>query len=729
MSSRLAVVATLALVLAPTAASQVAPAVDADRLEALGSRAESLQLSAGAGGVARAARGDLALEGDDLAARVASFSTQYGPLFGVEGDVTLGDTRVLGEHLDGAPRHVKLPQLIHGFPLEGHGLVLRFDASGDATLAHGVVSADAAALPAPDVDEAAGARLGRVALAGLGLPPGTTRGEPVTEPAARFVDGVPHLLWRTTAIPSDSPVPLAVDVDAHTGAVVRAFEPITHGGTFSFDPDGAGPAPQDYSFKTTTGKGYAYKKVAHALAEKDTPTPLRELGTGDILDPVAVDGMLTGRYVQVMESDFSMWIDPSYQYLFRDDDATIMGGAIPAYELFDHTNTYVWMQAMGKFITKTYKTNPMDWSVPTLVNFDDGGAGYVNAFFSSADLDGPGFGSPPGYFVFGEFDEATGDVMDDLSRDPSIACHEYVHGAVDASGASFGNGDLDSPERSVNEALADFGASSFLRTPLVGEAFMHHSGADIFLPGEEFMRSLDLPLTMADNLWDTVGNPSGLPEEHEAGEIFANFLWTAKLGLKKAANAAFLPDNLDWPMSSFEVGYPLVTPGNAEDAYQAFYFACVEAIRDGFLSAPKGPLGKKQRLAGHVLGAALAHGLAVDEDGLRWVWEGTGESGLKMKYRSRFLGSIDTHVFDVELTAGQVVTVVAKGDKKTATQMDFTWDAAGGAFTETKPKTFSNDGTKAAQAKIAVNETGTYRLTITNTDAGGGGYALTVKAK
>ena len=55
-------------------------------------------------------------------------------------------------------------------------------------------------------------------------------------------------------------------------------------------------------------------------------------------------------------------------------------------------------------------------------------------------------------FLFGELN--TGDPMDDLSRDPSIVCHEYCHMVVDRQGATFGDAELETADLALDRAIA-----------------------------------------------------------------------------------------------------------------------------------------------------------------------------------------------------------------------------------------------------------------------------------
>lgn len=209
---------------------------------------------------------------------------------------------------------------------------------------------------------------------------------------------------------------------------------------------------------------------------------------------MALDGTLTGRYVQVSDLD-AVLLSPSYNFRHADDDLASISGIIATYEAFDHVNTCSWMTRMADFLTKVMGTLPSDSCIPVIVNFDNSGLGYANAYYSSSELDGGGVGYEPGFFVFGDLDAVTLDLRDDLSRDPSIVCHEYTHGMVDKGGNNFGNALLDTPPRAVNEAIADYAAATYLKDPSIGYVFLLHSAEDVGLSGDA-LRNLEDAVTL-----------------------------------------------------------------------------------------------------------------------------------------------------------------------------------------------------------------------------------------
>lgn len=651
----------------------------------------------------------LSLAGDTCEEQAADFVARHARDLGTSpARVQLGPVRQVDVGRRRRRTYGLQEQRVHGFVVEGHGLTYAIDESGRIRSAHGVLSDRAADMPPPSLlpHDARALALG---LQGLTL--SDFRARPVVIGVARLVDGRLRLLQRVEGVTHDL-VPLAIELDAYDGSLVRVFERRYDGkvttGTHSYDG-------VDSTFDLGKAKGYRYKSMKHALDGKDNFTKLDNFAVTDSTPLVGEAGLIHGRFAQVFNADGLVVDQPSLEYPYADGDPTLVSGLISSANLFDHTNTYAWFDEAGTWIEKQLGDHPLDRTMPVYVNQD-----ITNAYFSPSDPDGPN-GFPGGFFVFGDFGDGLAELMHDFSRDPSIVVHEYVHGIVDGLGASFGDADADNPERAVNEALADYGAAAMLGDPKVGRVLVAYAGDALGLTGDSF-RDLESRLTLQDDLFDVIGFTSGLPQEHAAGEIFGAFLWRARDDLKKDADETILVDMLAWPQSAAEVGFPDVTPANAGDAYEAFYFGCVEASIDGLLAADDGSLAKRQKKAGAVLGAALAHGLAGQTDANTYVFDAT--EGLKLKLGSEFLGTHTSHTLDLALSAGQQVSILAKGRKGTAVDATLT----GGSFTLDKGKKTNKKGTLAKYPKVQIDATDTYRLVIESPDEPGE-YTLKIKVK
>ncbi|MHC4844625.1 MAG: hypothetical protein ACYTCU_00535 [Planctomycetota bacterium] len=692
----------------------------ATRLEALGPDAASLRWAAHpvTGALRRMTgtlSGALALQGADAIARAQDFAARFGPLFDADGAVVLETPRVLGSDDEGRARWVSMPQSVHGFELIGHGLWLHFDAQGRGDAAHGVVSTVGATLSPPVV---AAADAIATALAHVGTDQGALRGAPTADAVARPLDDGAELLWRVQFVLAEGLVPLAVEVRAADGTVARVMDARASGdetGTLTWD--GA-----DLVFETGKGKGLGYKSIKDAATGKEGNVNLPHLANEDITHNASVivaDGVLAGRYVRIIDNDDIVIWSSKYSYPHADDDPVTIDGLIKTYDAFDHVNTYSWMTRMAEHLTDVMGTLPSDSCMPAVVNAD--GLGSANAYYSTASLDL----NAPGFFAFEDSSSSALDAMNDISRDPSIVCHEYAHGAVHKGGNAFIDAPVDTPPRALNEALADYAAASFLDDPRIGFVFKLHSADDIPTPAPgASLRDLTHEATLPDDLWNTVGG-TGLPEEHEAGLVFGAALWRARDGLKeKVADPLVLNHLPGWPQSTAEAGFPVVTPDNATAAYAAYYYQCFEAMMGTLLADKK----KGAKNAGPLLGAFLAHGITGTD--APYALDATaGSKGLQLQFESAFLGSINEHSFLVTLAAGQTLDLSVKGEKKDGTTVDFAFDADPGDFTWSKPKKTKADGSSADAKKILVNVSGTYLVTISNPGSGGGRYKAKLKAK
>jgi hypothetical protein len=386
-------------------------------------------------------------------------------------------------------------------------------------------------------------------------------------------------------------------------------------------------------------------------------------------------------------------------------------------------NAYYWLTRSATNLKKIMGTLPSDTCIPALVNAD----GLINAFYSPDILD-PEKPWAPGFFIFGDFDTPdqfdTLDPMDDFSRDPTVVSHEYFHAMCDFAGLTFGDDEIDTPPRAVNEAIADYSSTSFHKTPEIGHAFVVHSGEDLGVPGDA-LRDLTEEITLPDNLFDTTDPDNDLPEEHEAGKIFGCALWRLRGQAKQKATDNLVVNHLaDWPQSSAEVGFPVVTPANAQDAYEAFDRDCFISLINSALAPGK---AKAWKLASKVLGAGLAHGiLGSTVDNVVLLPTDTGKTTLNFK--SAFLGTLTEHAIGLQLTAGQVLTITLTGDKADGTQPDFAFTANPGDFDFPFDKVVNATGTKVTQKNILVNVSNEYVLTL-STLSGAGGYKAVIKIK
>jgi len=662
-------------------------------------------------------QGVLDVPGDTPVERAFACVQQLGAGFGVRPGTQFTAGAV---HSAGDGTRVSLQQTVHGHALHGHGLWLRFDGQGRVVLVHGVVDPAAEATPLPRLDAEHAEAAALAALAATGLDPAAWRAAPRVLPVARAVDGGIQLVQRVELLPGR--IPLAVELDALDGRVLGIVENTVHGGTFVFDGE-------SHPFLTGFGSGSAYTSVKNALAAAESTTVLKQLAIEEVHPVAAPAGALVGRYCQVVDDSGDFVLSADLDFPFADDALGLVGGVMPEYQLFDHVNTYAWLSWQGAWFSKLLGGFEGDTSVVAFVNFGDGDEGYPNAFYSAADPDGEG-DYPEGFFVFGEFSNVTGDVMDDFARDPSVVCHEYTHLVVDRAGHVFGQSDLDTPPRAVNEALADYAAAASLKNPGIGRVLALH-GAELGLVGDT-LRDLSEADTLEGDLFDTLGISTLLPEEHEAGEIFGAALWRARKALSPKRMDRLVFTTLDaWPQSTAETGHPSVDGENAAEAYGAYFGACFSALAAALDDGS--PAGR--RWAGRLLGAFMSHGLvgAPGTPGVPVHGFDATEGGLALSWQGEFLDSLDEHVVDITLGSGQVLALAMTGAK--GTTVDFDLDDqpgvgdAPGELLATKPKLTNPAGTKVSQKSVIVNTARTYRLTLSNPDSEGGVYKFSLKVK
>jgi hypothetical protein len=723
--SRLLVASLLILSLARLSEAQVVRkgtlrAADRALIEAqAGAQAERWLLDALApsGAVTRLV-GTVELAGATPEDRVGDFLVRYGALFDAApgGAIQLAAPRTLHVHSRGS-RHLIVEQVVHGFTVSGHGLVVELDAEGRATCVHGVVSATAAALPAPTIDEARALAAAHEALAARGHAAADLRVQPAV--SERLVDPLGRglrLVIRVGAVLKDGVLPLAVDVDAHDGSVLAVFENTYEFGEGTFKYQGNIDV-----FKTGNGKGVVYKDFDKAAEGVSSTLALPELALETAVPILAEDGSLFGRFALVLNEtppvgDLFTISGFNHQFLGFPSDVNAEQA-----DLFDATNCYFHITKFALGMTKLVGTTlPTDFAMPTLVNspFE-----LYNAFFSPQDL---GLGTGPGFMVFGDTSYDTGFLADDLARDPTVMCHEYLHAIAEFSGLAFGLDPLNSPSRAVNEAIADYFAASFFKDARIGypiaqiasDAFILAMG----LTSTGGLRNLEAPKTMYDNLLDVLVDD--VPEEHIAGHIFGCTLWQVRVVVKQKVADDLIFDSLfNWPFSLTELGYTEYGPANAVQAYTDFYQACLlQLVNDAIQK-------KGIKVATKVLGAAMRNGaIGLQELGTGAVLDLSQGGSVTLK--SAFLGQSDGHLLGVALNGGQTFDLTLTGDKKDATQVAL--DVLGDPGSLTVVNLPEITDTSVKYKGIQVNQGGVFTIVITNDGIKSldpHRYKLVVKAK
>ena len=663
--------------------------------------------------------GEVALQGATAEERAADFVARWGALFDA-GAVELAAPRTLHVSRTTGASFVRLGQLVHGMEVQGCGLSLEIAPDGRALCVHGIVSASAAALPAPTISTSEALDVAAAELAARGQPAGGWQNPPHL--IGGFVDPLGRAgrpFWRIGAMPRAG-LPLAVDVDALDGRVLAVFENVTAFGQGVLVQDGQG-----ILFKTGSGKGTVYKDFAAAAANAPATIGLPELARETAAPVLAEDGTLFGRFALVLnqtdpksETTFFTIPGPGHKFL-----GSPFAPDFPTLDLFDATNCYYHITKFALGMSKIGGGLATDFAMPALVNTP---FAPLNAFFSTDDI---GLGTGPGFMIYGDnswfaSEKTPFEPQDDLARDPTVMCHEYLHAIAAFSGLSFGADPPNSPPRAVNEAIADYFTASFFKDPRIGFPIAQ-IGSDTLLElmglSADGLRNLADPLTFIDNIDDVLDE--GFPEEHVAGEVFASTLWTVREVLKQKPSDDLVFDSLfNWPQGLGELGYTEYTTENALEAYTDFYGACLaQLVNDA--------IGKKGLKFGlKALGASMRNGaLGCIETGTGMIFDGT--AGGSIALRSSFLGTSDGHVVAVELLAGQTLDITLTGDKKDGTLVDLAFEGPSPIILTNEPVVTANSiKVKGALAEVG----GTYAILILNDgpkDTTPRDYKLKVKAK
>lgn len=206
------------------------------------------------------------------------------------------------------------------------------------------------------------------------------------------------------------------------------------------------------------------------------------------------DSKLKGRNFEILDNNFDDATATNFAFLFSPFSS--QG------DYFDQTNAYFHMEtARARFASQMRVPLSTPFftgsSLPTVTNV----GGMCNAFYSP-DLIGTG----PG-FAFGD-EQSCPFSNDDFARDSDVVYHEFTHGVTDWIGVDLGNAPLNSYQRAINEAVADYHAANFTRDPSIGEVI-------------GIGRTLDEDRRYPGD----VGCDGGDPEEHCTGEIWGSILW------------------------------------------------------------------------------------------------------------------------------------------------------------------------------------------------------------
>lgn len=391
---------------------------------------------------------------------------------------------------------VRMRQRVDGARVAGGDVIASFDANGGLVLLASSyrTDLDSASGPwiAPD-DAAAIARADLIAafpgITIVGVPRAESWIWPLPSGAAR--------IWIVRHATRDPWGSFVTRIDAATGAVLARENAVQS--------------------KTRTGDGIVYKSNAdypHRASHGKITALL-----GSDLDPA---GHLDGMHITVLDEKGSRVAstDLRYRYFpFEDWDG------------FDQVSAYYHLQRAHERFQKKFGVSGLPWfDGPEPVVATANVRGLCDAFYTT-DLAGDG---KPG-FAFGDQTTCEGLNNDDFARDSDVVYHEYTHAIVDWAGIGLQQAPVNSYQRALAEADADYHAAEFTGDPTIGEVV-------------RFPRTIANTKVYPAN----VGCSFGFPEEHCTSLIWSGLLWDLRETIPgaEALEFASLDYLIDHPAAS-----------------------------------------------------------------------------------------------------------------------------------------------------------------------------------
>jgi len=415
-------------------------------------------------------------------AAVRGIASRLPALFGPQAGARL---EPVFDRASGASGVVRMQQTVDGARVAGADVIAGFDADGRLTLLASSYRAD---LEPPEGSRIAAPEAEALARAGLlAAHPGITiLGAPRSEPWIwPRPDGGDARLWIVRYATRDPWGSFVARIDAVTGTVLSLEN-----------------AAQT---KARTGEGIVYRSNAdypnHPRAEKITGLQ------GADVDPA---GHLEGMHVRVLDEKGSRVASSKLRYLYY---------PFEEWDAFDQVSAYYHLQRAHVRFQKTLGVHGLDWfdgpeSVAAIANVRN----LCNAYYTG-DLVGDG---KPG-FAFGDQLSCGASIQnEDYARDSDVVYHEYTHAIVDWEGIGLEYAPMDSYQRALAEADADYHAAEFTGDPTVGEV--------VGLP-----RSVEGTKTYPLD----VGCSYGFPEEHCTGAIWSGLLWDLRGTVRRAEKLEF----------------------------------------------------------------------------------------------------------------------------------------------------------------------------------------------
>lgn len=679
-----------ACVVLPSAASAAGFA----ELQAVAERPFETMVSPENGAVAALHGGRIAL-GEDPASATRELLTRFRGAFGLAAEL-----EPVCELRAGPPPRVHVTFRHEGLEVFGVEAHVVFDGLGRLVGARVRGGRGATSLGEFELDETTARAAARVAISEQRAALARSDAEEPSEPRISRVwtaveDGLVPT-WRFV-YPSNAGRDEAwtIDVDARSTSatrVLRVRDEIERG-TGSY-PTGSGLV----EFKTGAAKASGFKNVAAALAGNATTRALSTWAVDGVpgFGP-RPDGSSVFARADVVGLNGSAVLSPKGKFLF----APLGGDA----DRFDVANTAFQLESFGKHLKKVVGFQPgPDFAMPVLVNVFSL-IGPVS-FFLPTGIAGQ---TTTAGIIFTQPVHGPDDV--DVSRDPTMVGHEWMHAVMHFENVSSLESTLN-PVTAVREGIADFFAAAKQKDTVVGRCVEEAYGvaARDFADGEHLDRAFDEA---------SASSPSGLPNDHRLGQVFAATLQHVREleGAKMAERLAF-------------AALPHLARSVAEISNQTYSVATAEAVTRAAavnfataLAFAANELGDSKaetlRLRCAVIGAATASGL-INAEGKNGVFPNF-VSGLKPKLtvRTRIVDPDFAlhHEFSASVPDGKLLRVVVRGREgfrpfgfvETGVVVDFKESA---------------DGTKVT---MLIAASSTARFHVASRDGVAGRYDLTLE--
>jgi hypothetical protein len=389
-------------------------------------------------------------------------------------------------------------------------------------------------------------------------------------------------------------------VDASDGTVVGILDRVDEYGTGKFPKSFDGNSISFAGFATGNATARVYSSQNKALLELDSKKTLKNFAILGLPSQGMTKGRIFSRIAQSVNRAGADPVESSLVYDYEPLSTDPTSSGIPQYDAFDCVNVVYHIERFYQhLLDQLGKTSlASNMAMPVLVNE---AVNEVNAFFSPGPFPEDPDPNPKttGFLRFHDLRSFTGDIEDDLSRDPVVVCHEYVHALLFYEGLRF-TSLQNFPPRAINEAVPDFYSTTFNHDTTVARYTAQHMLGGV--PLRVLQVDEHFPETTNEAFTVQPPPPGALPSAHKSGETYSTMLLDIgeSLGDKRTEQLVFaalsaMPHTIaDLGMTEAEV--------NADPVLQTgrFFFEC---------TTPLLATAKNDKERGAVYGAGVGRGI------------------------------------------------------------------------------------------------------------------------